>query len=342
MASLFVKNNKIYMSWWDRFEGKTKNRSLRLENNKENMKLAKELAKEFKKRLEAEIKKLEFYSIENHDIKTTQEHFLRVNSQKEKNTIYGYKFFFSMLNQRFDPAKTVKQISKNSIEEWLIELSRLNKAKNTLYGYYKVLKKYLRFLFEYNYVPPFNINSNIAYKGEIKKIIIFKREHLKKIKRGLSNKNDNFKTMIYLLIYTGLRPSDIINIEVDDIDFEVKSISYYSQKIDEPNIIPIHPKLLSFLKFRCENLQTGRIINYENTRNMGKAFNRYLADLSLSNYSYNLRTFRKTFVSLAHESGMDLATVANLVGHKKITTTQRYYHKLGMKKKQEEIIKLDI
>jgi integrase/recombinase XerD len=200
----------------------------------------------------------------------------------------------------------------------------------------------LSFLFEYNYVPTFTLNKELAIKKKNVPIVIFKHDHLQKIISGLKNKNSNFSTMVNLLLYTGLRPSDIKDITVDDIDLSTKSFQYYSPKSEEYFIVPIHDELVKVLSNRINEVKDGRLLEYSHTRNMGNAFSRYLEELDLKDKKYNLRTFRKTFISLAYEQGIELAMVSTLVGHKKIQTTQQYYNKIGLHQKTKELKKFKL
>ena len=58
----------------------------------------------------------------------------------------------------------------------------------------------------------FKINREVKTRPEVKEKIIFTDEDLQKVVKGLKEKNSNFQTMIFLLMYTGLRSSDILNI----------------------------------------------------------------------------------------------------------------------------------
>jgi integrase len=73
---------------------------------------------------------------------------------------------------------------------------------------------------------------------------------------------------------------------------------------------------------------------------MGKAFNRYLEDIELSNKEYDLRTFRKDFISRYQEAGIPISTASMLAGHSKITTTMDYYTTLSPEFLRKELNKL--
>lgn len=205
-------------------------------------------------------------------------------------------------------------INKTSVERSLGKINASKYSQNSKYNIVKTLKKFLNFLFEYNYTLRFTINKDLLPRQYIGPVNIFSRDELKKILSGLKKKNSNFRTLIYLLTYTGLRPSDVYNICVEDINLAENKLSYFSQKTGDYFTVPIHSKLKRILKTRIKEVSSGKILNYE-LSNMGRAFRRYLDDLNLDGRGYNLRTFRKTFISLAYENGIDLATASQLVGH---------------------------
>jgi len=73
---------------------------------------------------------------------------------------------------------------------------------------------------------------------------------------------------------------------------------------------------------------------------MGKAFRRYLEDIELDDRGYDLRTFRKDFISRSQEAGVPINVTATLVGHTNIKTTMTYYTKLSSKHLKNELKKL--
>ncbi len=342
MASIYTKGNKIYISWYDPFVGKNKNKSTKLINTKQNLKKAQIIATELQKRINENYTKFNQIGIIKNSISSSIEHFLKVNSDKNYKTIQGYKNFFSKFTNKFPEYESCLIINKLSCEEWLISFRKSNYQQNTLHGITKVLKKFLNFLFEYNYIPVFKLNRDITFKPEIKEIIVFQENDLKIMIDALRNKNDNFTTAFYILLYTGLRPSDIYNINVNDIDLKKGTIKYYSEKSSEFFEVPFHPELKPILEQRIKQIEVGKILEYETINNLGKAFRRFLAKLKLEHKGYTLRTFRKTFITLAHQSGMDLATVSKLAGHKKITTTELYYNRLSLTKQVSELKKLKL
>jgi integrase len=341
MSSIYKKGSKIYVSWYDQYEGKVKNKSTGLVYNKENMKKASQFAKEFQKALDERNEKLRSVGIKKATIDAAINHFLKNNSDKNKLTVKGYNTFFDKFTQRFDRSDPCSKITKLSCEDWLTSFRQSQYQQNTLFGITKILKKFLRFLFEYNYVPMFVLNKDVTYKPQVKPIVVFSGTDLIELTEKLDAKNNNFTTTFYLLLYTGLRPSDIYNLKVEDVDLENKVLRYYSPKSKDYFEVPFHPELKPILEKRIDEVKSGNLLCYETIGNMGKAFRRFLKQIGLNNKGYNMRTFRKSFITTAHESGLDLATVSKLAGHYRITTTEKYYNKLSLTKKASELDKIN-
>jgi integrase len=342
MASIYKPKDKKYwyISFVDPDSGKVRNRSTGLEATKKNLKKAQEIVNEIEEVIKNQKDLYTNNNIKRASIADAFKRFLNLNSDKHEKTIGDYERFLKLFSQSYDISLPCTVLDKLSAEEWIIKIKSLDKAKNTIYNYFKVFNKFLNFLFEYSYVPVFKINKNLKPKPEIKEIVVFKKEHIKKIMKGLEKKNSNFRTIMLLMIYTGLRPSDILKAKVEDIDIEDMMLKYYSTKSKRYLRVPLHDDLEESLLKRIDEVRTGRIFNYSTIGEIGKAFRRFLDDLELKGKGYNLRTFRKHFATLAYESDVSLMSAAKLLGHKNISTTMKYYTNANQKKLSKDVNKL--
>lgn len=292
----------------------------------------------------AEIKKIVETQYRHGDVQYAFTQFKEINSNKADSTKKSYEIFYSYLIQQIKPDTPCLIINKRVAEDFLLWLSSLKHLQqNTKYGIQKNFLKFLRFLFEYEYIPKmFLINRDVKSRAKVSEPLIFTAEDRQTIVDGLSNneKNGNFRTMIMLLMYTGLRPSDVINVTTDQIDLEKMEIKFYSSKIDKWFIRPIHPSLKEVLAARIAEVKTGRLFEYSEVKNIGKAFRRFMRDIKLSAKGYTLRTFRKDFISRSQEAGISINTTALLVGHSNIKTTMTHYTKLSTKHLKDELSKL--
>lgn len=330
-----------YIRYKDPVSKNWKSVSTKLYSTKNNYKAALAYRDVLFKEIE-KVQKVEFVA---GDIQFAFEHFKELNSNKSQSTKNTYDLFFRYFTKKFAPNTQCSFLGKKEAESFLLWLNTLdNLQQNSKFSIQKNFLKFLSFLFEYNYVPnSFVVNKNVKTRPKVKEPIIFTNDDREKILASLTEKekNNNFKTLIYMLMYTGLRPSDIINITVEQIDLSKMEMRFYSSKTDNWFVRPIHGKLKEILTTRIEEVKSGRLFNYSDIHNMSRAVKRYFKVIKLSEKKYNLRTFRKDFISRSQEAGISISATAELVGHSSIKTTKTYYTQLSASHLKDEISKLN-
>lgn len=296
-------------------------------------------AKLLKNKMEDFIQKRKEFFIENKFSNNTISAAIKKFMQRNKNekTLHGYKRFFEVFCESYSPYAVCSIITKDNVDDWISSLDELTWkddetrliSDNTKYNHVKVLNKFLKFLFEYGYVNDFTVNRDICPKPELKKVKIFLEDDLNLILNGLDlhGKTDNFQFTILMLLYTGLRPSDIVNINAEDIIRKdgVNILNYFSKKTIEYRQVPLNNAASKIIEERIVKVRKGKLVGYSSIDEISKAFSRYLRKLGLNGKGYNLRTFRKHFITLATESGIEPNMLAQLVGHKNINTTHKHY-----------------
>ena len=367
-----VKSDNVYAGcgfWYIRYKHPVTNKwnavSTKLKSSRRNYKFA----LEFRDSFMAELEKAVDIEVRHGDVQFAFNKFKELNASKSDSTRESYDFFFGYMIQRIKPDTPCFTINKDVAEDFLLWLNKLEHLQqNTKFGIQKNFQKFLNYLLEKEYVTkPIIISKDVKIRAKVNEPLIFSdadrnaildrlssdleisqlltqkkedKEYKKKQKPVPYVKNSNFRTMVMMLMYTGLRPSDIINITTDHVDLKKMEMKFYSSKIDKWFIRPIHTLLKEVLANRISEVKTGRLLDYGEVKNMGKAFNRYLEAINLSGKGYTLRTFRKDFISRCQEAGIDIATTALLVGHSNIRVTMSYYTKLSSQHLTDELSKL--
>jgi len=146
--------------------------------------------------------------------------------------------------------------------------------------------------------------------------------------------DDNFKTLLFTLLYTGIRLDEALHLSWGDIDFQreilkIQEKEDWTPKDYERREIPIHPFLKdALLKLRETSTQEYLFTSPQSGKyyrhNVIKRFKRLLKRVNIKNAS--IHTFRHTFASYLVMSGVDIVTVKELLGHSSITTTMKYAH----------------
>ncbi len=166
------------------------------------------------------------------------------------------------------------------------------------------------------------------------------------IEKILSNHLDETEAVVMELLYgAGLRVSELVNLEISNIDLNSKYVRCFGKGSKE-RIIPIGEKakksIINYLKIRDFyikkfKLETKRFLIKKNgkpvTRQEIYVFIRKQGELLQKHISPH--TMRHSFATHMLENGADLRVVQELLGHSDVSTTQLYTH--VSKKRLKEI-----
>ncbi len=133
---------------------------------------------------------------------------------------------------------------------------------------------------------------------------------------------------VAILGETGLRKSEGLRMKWADVDFEKKMLTVSRSKTGEPRYIPLSDyaiEWLSSLHYYSDSPWVFTLSNGKRLKAPRDSFakGKKLAGLDRVRGLHDLRHFRAT-QWLIH--GVDIYTVKNFLGHKRIETTQRYLH----------------
>jgi integrase len=133
-----------------------------------------------------------------------------------------------------------------------------------------------------------------------------------------------FKNLISFYLYTGCRRQEVLNLGWDDIDLEARRLTIRVTKSGESRAIPISTKLLEVISKMERN---GSKLFSMSPWYVTHLFKRYLKTANIQGSdSLKLHSLRHTFASHLVMSGVDLYTVAKLLGHSSVAVTQMYAH----------------
>jgi integrase len=173
-----------------------------------------------------------------------------------------------------------------------------------------------------------------------------KRKRMKKVRpsdrrrRQSPSAGARFRQLLVFLRYTGARPGEASGLEWSHIDLEgaviriEKHKTSKSQKVKRPRVIPLHPvvvKLLIHIRRRAEPGQrvflTHRLMPW-NRSSLGLRMRRLRehADIAADAKLYGLQ---HGFGTRSVLNGVDIKTLAELMGHTTTRMTEHYLHLAG-------------
>lgn len=134
--------------------------------------------------------------------------------------------------------------------------------------------------------------------------------------------------IVELILQTGMRISEVANLKKANItDSELKIESYATQpERTVPVNRPAKESLDGYLKVRPDTDSPYLFVSKNGkplaVRNIRAAIDRYMQKAEIPQYSVN--DLRSTFLVQNLKEGVDLVLLSQVVGHKRLSTTERY------------------
>jgi len=146
------------------------------------------------------------------------------------------------------------------------------------------------------------------------------------------------KAMLELLYSSGLRVSELVNLKISQLYFDVGFIRVLG-KGDKERLVPVGSSAVKYVKIYLKNIRVHipvkpgfEDIVFLNRR--GSKLTRVMVFLIIKDLAKKAgikkiispHTFRHSFATHLVEGGADLRAVQEMLGHESITTTQFYTH----------------
>lgn len=151
------------------------------------------------------------------------------------------------------------------------------------------------------------------------------------VQRGLEVNNTRDKALMEILYSCGLRASEVVGLDLDDIDFHRNEVRVHG-KGDKQRIVPLgtvaKTALTKYLEER-KHKGTHFFANYRGdrltTRSLQRIVRKCLMRLARA-AGTNPHILRHSFATHLLENGADLRAVQELLGHASLSTVQIYTH----------------
>jgi site-specific recombinase XerD len=135
---------------------------------------------------------------------------------------------------------------------------------------------------------------------------------------------DEVSEVICVLVDSGLRPSELWDLEKRDINFNINFIQVHGTKNDEDRAVPMTERVRDILKRRIECGIKGKLFPYDNFW-MHRAWSKMKTHLDMDHdKEFIPYVLRHTCASRLVQRGINLEYIRKWLGHKSILTTQRY------------------
>ena len=260
--------------------------------------------------------------------------YLVMEKKLSDNTSYSYYNDLFKMSLYFK--KNLVQLETKDIKKYIASLNEIDRSiAHTI----TVLKSFYKFLIINKKISinPMNLINSPKLSKKIPKVLnVDEVDKLLNIK--LENEFDyRNKAMLELMYACGLRVSEIVALKLTDIDLLNSVVKVYGKGSKE-RIIPIgeyaNAALNIYINHYRNLLLKNKISDYLFINNQGNKISRIgffkmLKNLALKEgikRDFSPHTLRHSFATHLLDSGADLRSIQELLGHSSISTTQIYTH----------------
>ena len=248
---------------------------------------------------------------------------------RSPSTILAYRADIEQLTD-FLVAKNigmVEEVKSSDLEEFRDRLINEKYTPKSVSRKLNAIKTFFRFLIEKGDIPQ-DPSQSVAHPKVEQTMPKFLSPMEYRALRDIARDDKRIAAIIELIVQTGMRISEVANLKLDNIKNDSMIIEAYATQPER--IVPINKRaqesLSGYLKERPQSA-SNYVFTSKNgkplaVRNIRAAIDRYMQRSEITGYSVN--DLRTTFIVENLKFGVDIVLLSQIVGHKRLSTTERY------------------
>jgi len=270
--------------------------------------------------------------------------YLKIEKSLSENSVDAYMHDVNLLTQHLDVEVTNKMpedLELKDLENFIAHLLDLGLSARSQARIISGIKAFYKFLLTEDYIKedPTTLLEGPKLSKKLPDTLSF--EEIEKLIGALDlSKDENVrnKAMLETLYSSGLRVSELINLQISNLFFDSEYVRVIG-KGNKERIVPIGSEALKHIEIYLEHIRK-KLPQYPKFSDVlflnrrGKPLTRVmvflvikkLAETSGLNKNISPHTFRHSFATHLIEGGADLRAVQQMLGHSSITTTEIYTH----------------
>ena len=283
------------------------------------------------------------------DLIHAYENYLTKVKQASSNTVFSYmrdirQFTEWLLQHENTP---VLEASQLNITGYLTYLLQEGRSASTVSRSLASLKNFYAYAVSSGFLDASPVTSDIRVeRGEKKLPQILTGSEVEKLLAQPScvdAKGYRDKAMLEVMYATGIRVSELIDLNVDDVNLDLKTVKCGASK--NSRVIPLYPAALRALTVYLRDVRSSMVsdlseralfVNVNGSRMSRQGFWKILKFYQAKAHiekDITPHTLRHSFAVHLLENGADLDSVKELMGHSDISSTQMYTHMINSKLK---------
>ena len=282
------------------------------------------------------------------DLVRAYENYLTKVKQSSSNTVASYmrdvRQFALWLQEHI--AVEIVDASQENISAYLSYLEKEGRSAATVSRNLASLKNFYSYVVSTGFMEKTPVTDIHVDRGEKKSPQILTGKEIELLLSQpvcVDAKGYRDKAMLEVLYATGIRVTELISLDVSDVNFELGVIKCAGTK--KSRAIPLYPAALKALTVYLDNVRSGMIadldeqalfVNVNGARMSRQGFWKVLKHYQATAHiqkEITPHTLRHSFAVHLLENGADIGSVQELMGHSDISSTQIYKQMINQKLK---------
>lgn len=251
------------------------------------------------------------------------------NRSKSPSTILAYSKDIEQLTQYLleKNKKTPVEVTPSDIENFRNSLEEKGYTAKSISRKLNAIKTFFRWMISQKILEndPAAPVAHPKYNNPAPRIL--SRMEYRALRDAARN-DKRMAAIIELMLQTGMRISEVANLQVKDINADsVKIQAYASQPEREVPLNRVAKQALDAYLAERKVGNNKHVFITKNgkpllVRNIRSSIDRFFREAGIENAKVN--DLRNTFIAHQLRAGVDVVTVSKIVGHKRLSTTERY------------------
>ncbi len=242
---------------------------------------------------------------------------------------------------------SLKDITKADIDAFKEDLSQKNYTTKSISRKINSIKSFFSYI-QVNGVIVDNPATEVTHpKYDIKPPRLLNKLEYRAL-RDVCKDDLRMAAIVELLLQTGMRISELANLKIKDIDFQTNQMIIRAFESHPERTIPFNQpakeSLEKYIAIRPKSTNDSVFITKTgNTfliRNIRSNLDRYFHIAGIQNAKVN--DLRHTFIAQQLTSGSPLVYISKLVGHKRLSTTEKYLEFISEKPAKDKPKLIDL
>ena len=280
------------------------------------------------------------------DLIGAYENYLAKVKQASANTIASYMRDIRQFSEWLQAEEGIDVVdaSQVNISAYLAHLEEDGRSRATVSRNLASLKNFFSYVVSSGFLETTPVTDIHVERGEKKMPQILTGREIELLlaqPAGVDAKGCRDKAMLEVMYATGIRVTELIELDVDDVNLEAGTIKCSGAK--KTRSIPLYPAALKALSTYLMEVRRGMIadpdekalfVNVSGMRMSRQGFWKILKYYQASAHiekDITPHTLRHSFAVHLLENGADLGSVQELMGHSDISSTQMYTQMINHK-----------